>query len=128
MLTVLHFFHYVCLLYAAPAQEVFPSLVPAEEIMTQDSISLLANEWVLRERLHKEQGKFQPMQPFEKIRVVLYPDQTYKLVREHDGLNVLKNTETTEWGNWEINKDRGLISVQVTNVDGRSILSSMLYR
>ncbi|RDV16469.1 hypothetical protein DXT99_04515 [Pontibacter diazotrophicus] len=91
-------------------------------------MSLLANEWVLRERLHKEEGKFQPMKPFEPIRLELYPDLTYKLIRQHDTVNYLDSIETVEWGNWEINKDRVSISVQITNVDGRSILSAMLYR
>ncbi|GAB3534705.1 hypothetical protein GCM10027443_22220 [Pontibacter brevis] len=96
--------------------------------MPQDSLALLANEWVLRERLHEKDGKLQPVIPLEALRLELYPDQTYKLIRQHKTESHLNSMETVEWGNWEVNEDRGLISVQVMNVDGRSILSAMLNR
>lgn len=128
MLNIILFLRFICLLHAAPAQDVASVAVPAEEITAQDSMALLANEWVLRERLRKEEGKFQPMTPLEPLRLELYPDQTYKLIRQHDTVNYLDSIETVEWGNWEVAKDRGYKSVQITNVDGRSILSAMLYR
>lgn len=128
MLHIAIFLKFVFLQYANPVQDAAPGRLPAQEITVQDSVELLANEWVLRERLLKEEGKFQPVKPFEPIRLVLYPNHTYKLIRQHDRVNYADSIETVEWGNWEINKDRGLISVQVTNVDGRSILSAMLYR
>ncbi|WP_162052379.1 hypothetical protein [Pontibacter pamirensis] len=128
MVNITIFLHFVCLLYAAPAPGETPAMLPLPETVAQDSMSLLTNVWGLRERLHKEEGEFQPIKPFEPIRLEFYLDSTYKLIRQHNTVNFLNSIETVEWGNWEINMGRGYISVQVTNVDGRSILSAMLYR
>lgn len=118
---------FLSLLCAAPAQNA-PGAVASAGIMPQDSLALLANKWVLRERLHEKDGKLQPVIPLEALRLELYPGQTYKLIRQHKTVSHLNSMETVEWGNWEVNEDWGLISVQVTNVDGRSILSAMLNR
>lgn len=128
MFHILIFLRFVCLVYAAPAQAVVAAMVPAQEKLAQNSLAMLANEWVLPEHLVKEEGRVEPVKPFQPLRLVLYPNKTYQLIREQDPVFPPNKAETVEWGNWEINKNRGLISAQVTNVDGRSILCMMLYR
>lgn len=128
MLHLLILFRFVCLVYAAPAPDVVATMVPAQESVAQDSLAMLAKEWVLREHLVKEEGRVEQVKSFEPLRLVFYSNKTYQLIGHKNSAYTPDKSETVEWGNWEINQDRDLISAQVTNVDGRSILSAMLYR
>lgn len=75
------FIGFACLLYAAPEQDLVPGGVPVQEGIAQDSMQLLANEWVLREELRKDGDIYTPVLPFDSLTLVLFDDHTYKLIR-----------------------------------------------
>jgi hypothetical protein len=89
---------------------------------------MLAKEWVLRERLRKEDDQLKKILPLDSMRLILHPDYTYQLIRRNSTPNGIHGVETIEWGTWELEAARGLIKVRVTNVDGQATLNAMLYR
>lgn len=118
LLSFLSFFSFICQLYAVPASLL--AFVPVQEIAKLDTVQLLTNEWVLREHLKKEGDVFTPVLPFDSLTLELFADKTYRFeCAKH---------KSVEWGKWQLDIGRGLIGVQVENVDGYATLNAMLDR
>ncbi|MDX5480169.1 MAG: hypothetical protein LPK07_00635 [Hymenobacteraceae bacterium] len=124
----------VLLLYLSLALSSWPHCLPApagahtQQEGQEDTRTLLTKEWVLRERLVLQEGEIMPVPPADSMWLVFNPDSTYRLIRQNMTPNAIYGKEVVETGRWELEPDRGLVSVQVTGVDGLSILSAMLYR
>jgi hypothetical protein len=59
---------------------------------------MLAKEWVLRERLQKEDDQLKQLLPLDSMRLQLHPGYTYQLIRRNSIPNGINGVETVEWG------------------------------
>ncbi|WP_276496154.1 hypothetical protein [Pontibacter litorisediminis] len=89
-----------------------------------DSVALLSNTWVLREQFHAHNGTLEPVSPYEKLELTFRKNGTYTLSRHYGAAGA----GSVEEGRWQLDASRGEIHMQTREVDGRSILSTMLPR
>lgn len=118
MLGFLSFFSFIFQLFVTPAPRV--TSVPVQEIIVQDTVQLLANEWVLQKHLQKEGDAYTPVLPLDSLTLELFDDKTYRFKRIR--------YKSVEWGKWQLDAGSGMIGVQVENMDGYATLNAMLDR
>ena len=118
LLGFLSFFSFIFQLFAAPAPLV--ESVPVQEIIVQDTVQLLTNEWVLQKRLQREGDAYTPVLPLDSLTLELFDDKTYRFLRAKH--------KSVEWGKWRFDAGSGMIGVQVENMDGYTTLNAMLDR
>lgn len=118
MLVFLSFLSFIFQLFAAPASHV--ASVPVQEMIVQDTVHLLTNEWVLQKHLQKDGDAYSPVLPFDSLTLELFADKTYRFERA--------KYKSVEWGKWQLDAGSGMIGVQVENMDGYATLNAMLDR
>lgn len=105
----------------APAK--LDAVSPAS-VQQSNTTNMLAKTWVLREQFHAHNGEKEPVRPHEKVELTFRENGTYTLNRHYG----VAGAGSIEEGKWEFKAPEGYISLQTRQVDGGSILSTMMYR
>lgn len=91
-------------------------------------MATLSKTWVLQQKLEQHDNGLEQVLPLEELRLTLLPDGSYQILRHKAVPGAPAGLQTVEEGRWELNASRGLIGMQTKYVDGRSILTTMMYR
>ncbi|OKL41327.1 hypothetical protein [Pontibacter flavimaris] len=102
----------------------FGPVSPAFQVQQADTVAMLSKTWALREQFYAHRGELEPVQPHEKAELTFRTNGTYTLTRHYG----VQDAGSTEEGRWELDASSGAIRMQTRQVDGRSILSTMLPR
>lgn len=106
-----------------PPPKFGPALPTVLEQQT-DTVAMLSKTWVLREQFQAHEGQLEPVQPHEQLELTFRTNGTYTLNRHYG----VPDAGSTEEGRWKLDASSGVIKMQTRQVDGRSILSTMLPR
>ncbi|WP_266205808.1 hypothetical protein [Pontibacter kalidii] len=98
--------------------------MPPVLVQQEDTVAMLSKTWVLREQFYAHKGELEPVHPQEEIELTFRANGTYTLSR-HFGV---ADAGSIEEGRWEYRAPDRYISMQTRQVDGRSLLSTMLPR